>query len=177
MGLFDILLGVAEVVDALSDNDTHFDVHCSTLELFEIGTTWNGTARVHGAGNHIRTEKVNYSTTVTMPKEDTNKNTRRGLLRKELREWCGETFANKSTVTKETIVLNDSENCLSCEGYVKKVDVKWILTNSPHNAECYGAYKLYFTKKGEAVGYEDLKYLFMEDTLGYVTSVDVKEGF
>lgn len=177
MGLFDVLLGVAEVIDALSDNDTHFDVHCKTLELFEIGTTWKGTARVHGAGKHIRTEKVDYSTTVTMPEEDTAKYTRRGLLRKELREWCGEMFANKSTVTKETIILNDGENCLSCEGYIKNVDGKWLLTDSPHNAEYYGAYKLYLVKAGEDVGYEDLKYLFIEDTLGYVTSVDVKKGF
>ena len=173
MGFLDVLLGVAEVVDALTDKDTHYQVSWKTLELFEIGTTWKGTARVHGAGEHIRTVKVNYSTTVTMPAEESHSYTRRGLLRKDLREWCGKEFANKNTVTKETIVLNKGENCLSCEGFVKQVNDKWILTNSAESAEYYGAFKLYLTKGGDDVGYEDLEYLFMADTLGYVTSVDV----
>lgn len=177
MGFLDFLGEVAMVVDALSDNDTHFNVTCNTLEIFEIGTTWKGTARVHGAGEHVRTEKVNYSTTVTMPEEDSHDYTRRGLLRKELREWCGKTFANKSTVTKETIVLNDGENCLTCEGFIRKVGDKWVLTNNSHEAEYYGAYKLYITKEGKDVGHKDLEYLFMAETLGYVSSVDVHEGF
>lgn len=177
MGLFDFLSDVVDVLDELTDNDTHYRVSCDTLEIFEIGTTWKGTARVHGAGEHVRTEKVDYSTIVTMPEEDTHDYTRRGLLRKDLREWCGRTFANKSTVTKETIVLNDGEDCLSCQGFIKKVENKWILTTNSHEAEYYGAYKLYLTKDGKDVGHEDLDYLFMADTLGYVSSVNVKEGF
>lgn len=177
MGFLDFLAGVAHVADTLSDHNTYFQVNCNTLEIFEIGTTWKGTARVHGAGNHIRTEKVDYSTTITMPPEDSQDYTRRGSLRKELREWCGKTFANKSTVTKETIVLNEGENCLSCEGFIKKVNGKWVLTNNPNEAEYFGAYKLYLTKEGKDVGYEDLEYLFKADTLGYVSSVSVHDGF
>ena len=173
MGFFDFLLDVATVVDAFADKDTHYHVNCNTLEIFKIGTTWKGTARVHGAGEHLRTEKVNYSTTVTMPEEDSCHYTRRGLLRKDLREWCGKTFANKSTVTKETIILNDGENCLSCEGFLKRAGEKWILTNNSLDAEYYGAFKLYLTKEGKDIGHEELEYLFIEDTIGYVTSVSV----
>lgn len=177
MGILDILLGAAQIVDALSDNNTYFKVTCDTLEIFEIGTTWEGTARVHSAGKHLRTETVSYSTTIAMPKEGNSNYTRRGLLRKNLREWCGQTFANKSTVSKETIVLNKGENCLSCEGFIKKTSGKWIITNNSKDAEYYGAYKLYLTKEGQDVGYEDLEYYFEADTLGYISSVDVHDGF
>ena len=125
----------------------------------------------------MRTIAVDYSTTVTMPKEDDLDCTRRGILRRRLREWCGKTFANKSTVAKEVIVLNDDENCLSCQGFVKEIDGKWIITNDSRDATHYGAYKLFITKGGEDVGHEDLNYYFMADTVGYVTSVDVHDGF
>ena len=177
MGFFDFLLEVASVASAFADHDTHFQVTCDTLEIFKIGNNWKGTARVHGAGEYVRTEMVNYSTTITMPAEESQNYTRRGLLRKSLREWCGKTFANKSTVSKETIVLNNGENCLSCEGFIKKVNGKWIITTNSKDAEYYGAYKLYFTKEGEDVGYEDLEYYFMADTLAYVSSVSVHDGF
>ena len=178
MGLFDVLYVAAEVIDLFAGNKgTCFQVACDTLEIFEIGTAWKGTARVHGAGAHVRTEHVNYTATITMPAEDSSKYTRRGLLRKELREWCGKTFANKSTVTKETIVLNPGENCLSCEGFIKKTDGKWIITANPKDAEYYGAYKLYLSKEGKDIGHDDLDYYFMAETLGRVTSVSVKDGF
>lgn len=175
MGFFDFLGDVVDAIDELTDNDTHYRVNCKVLELFEIGTTWKGTARVHGAGAHFNTIDVDYTTTITMPAEESHDYTRRGLLRKDLREWCGRTFANKSTVTKETIILNESEDCLSCEGFVKKIGDKWILTNNSHEAEYYGAYKLYLTQNGKDVGHEDLDYLFMADTLGYVSDVSVSK--
>lgn len=177
MGFFDILLGAAEIVDTFRDKNTYFKVECNTLEIFEIESTWKGTARVYSVGVHVRTEKVNYSTTITMPEEDSHNYTRRGHLRKDLREWCGRTFANKSTVTKETIVLNDGEDCLTCEGFIKKVDDKWVLTRDSRDAEYYGAYKLYLTSEEKDIRHEDLEYLFIADTLGYVSSVDVHDGF
>ena len=177
MGFWDFLGEVATVVDSLSENDTHFNVTCDTLEIFEISTIWKGTAKIHGAGEHVRTENVNFSTTVTMPEEDTHNYTRRGLLRKDLREWCGRTFANTETVAKETIVLNDNENCLSCEGFIKKLNNKWVLTSSSRDAEYYGAYKLYITQDGTDVGHKDLEYLFVADTLGYISNTSIKEGF
>lgn len=177
MGFLDFLLGAAEIVDALSDKNTYFNVTCDTLEIFEIGTAWEGTARVHAAGKHLKTETVSYSTTIAMPEEGNANYTRRGLLRKNLREWCGKTFANKSTVSKETIVLNKGENCLSCEGFIKKSDGKWIIVNNSRDAEYYGAYKLYLKQGGNDVGHEDLEYYFEAATLGYISSVDVHDGF
>ena len=175
MGFLDFLGDVATIVDAITDNNTHYHVTCKTLEIFEIGSSWKGTARVHGAGEHVRTEHVDFSTTVTMPEKDSHDYTRRGLLRKDLREWCGRTFANKSTVTKETIVLNNSEDCLSCEGFIKKVGSKWIITTNSREAEYYGAFKLFLTQNGQDVGHEELDYLFMADTLGYVSNVSVSK--
>lgn len=177
MGFLDFLLGAAEVIDAFTDHDTHFKVTCDTLELFEIGTSWKGTARVHGAGAHIRTEAVNYTTTVTMPNEDDYNRTKRNILRDRLRKWASETFANGLTLPKESIVLNDSENCLSCEGFVKQISNRWVITTNMGDAQYYGAYKLFFEKSGESLGYEELDYLFKAPTVGYVSSVDVHDGF
>lgn len=174
MGFMDFLVGV---MDVLTDHDTHFKVSCDTLEIFEIGTTWKGTARVHGAGNHIRTEHVDFSTTVTMPDEDDYNRTRRSILRDRLRKWASETLANGTTLPKEAIVLNESENCLSCEGFVKQVGKKWVITTSMREAKYYGAYKLFLSKNGEELGYEELEYFFKAPTVGYVSSVDVHDGF
>lgn len=177
MGFLDVLFGVAEIVDALSDNSDYFRVTCSTLEVFEIGTTWKGTARVSGAGEHIETKKVWYSTKLEMPKEGNSKYTRRGILRKNLYSWVSETFANGVSMPKEAIVLNDSENCLSCEGFAKKVDDKYVITNNQSNAQFYVAYKLNVSKDSNTLGHEDLRYYFKAETTARVTSVDVKDGF
>lgn len=177
MGFWDLLLGAAEIIDAFTDHDTHFKVTCNTLELFEVGTSWKGTARIHGAGAHVRTETVDYSTTVTMPEEDNYNRTKRSILRDQLRKWASKTFADGSTLPKEAIVLNDAENCLSCEGFVKHVGDQWIITTNMKEAQYYGAYKLFFEKGGECVGYEELEYLFKAPTVGYVSSVDVHDGF
>lgn len=177
MGFLDFLLGAAEVIDAFTDHDTHFKVTCDTLELFEIGTSWKGTARVHGAGTHVRTQTVNYTTTVTMPYEDNYNRTKRSILRDRLRDWASKTFADGVMLPKEAIVLNESENCLSCEGFVKQVGGQWIITTSVRDATYYGAYKLFLTKGTENVGYEELEYLFKAPTVGYVSSVDVSDGF
>lgn len=175
MGLLDFLFVVADTIDTFSDHDTHFKVTCDTLELFEIGTSWQGTARVHGAGSHIRTQAVSYATTVTMPHEDDHDRTKRSILRDRLRKWASETFADGSMLPKEAIVLNDSENCLSCEGFVKQVGNQWIITTNMQDAKYYGAYKLFLKKSGETVGYEELAYLFKAPTVGYVSSVDVHD--
>lgn len=177
MGFLDFLFGAAEVIDAFTDHDTHFNVTCDTLELFEIGTSWKGTARVHGAGSHVRTQAVNYTTTVTMPYEDNYNRTKRSILRDQLRNWASKTFADGFTLPKEAIVLNESENCLSCEGFLKQVGSKWVITTNMREATYYGAYKLFLTKGTESVGYEELEYLFKAPTVGYVSSVDVSEGF
>jgi len=177
MGFLDVLFAAADIVSTLTDNDTHFNVSCDTLELFEIGTSWRGTARVHGAGAHVRSQSVDFSTTVTMPSEDDYNRTRRSILRDRMLKWASETFSASGSLPKEAIVLNESENCLSCEGYVKKVGNRWLITSSMKDAEYYGAYKLYLEKGGESIGYEELEYLFKAPTVGYVSSVDVHDGF
>lgn len=177
MGFLDFLLLAADVVDTFSDHDTHFEVVCDTLELFEIGTSWRGTARVHGAGNHVQTQTVNYTTTVTMPDEDDYNRTKRSILRDRLRKWASDTFADGLMLPKEAIVLNDTENCLSCEGFVRKSGNRWVITTNVRNAQYYGAYKLFIKKGSGHVGHEELAYLFTEPTVGYVTSVDVSDGF
>ena len=177
MSFLDLLLGAAEIIDTFADHDTHFKVTCDTLELFEVGTSWKGTARVHGAGAHLRTENVSYTTKVTMPDEDDYNRTKRSILRDRLRKWASEAFADGSVLPKEAIVLNDSENCLSCEGFIKQVGDRWVITTNVKEAQYYGAYKLFFEKDGECVGYEELEYLFKAPTVGYVSSVDVNDGF
>lgn len=176
--LFDVVDVVSDPVSAL--NDRTFKVTCSTLEIFEIGTQWEGTARVRGAGEHIRTEKVYYSTSITLPyRDDDSRYTRRGLLRKQLRDWLGSELSTDSKITKESVVLNSHENCLSFQGYIKKVGSKWMLVDDVNDARYYGSYKLFLTDSHDdsKVGHEELSYLFMEETQGYVTRVDVKDGF
>ena len=171
---------VATVLDAISGpSGTKYNVECESFELFEIGTSWRGTARVHGAGEHLQTMKVNASTTVFLPRNDDNSYyTPRGLLRKELREWAGREFALSGTISKDMIVLNDGENCLSIEGYVKKHNGSWKLVNGPGNGTHYGSYKLCISEVGGAeIGHEELYQLFKAETLGRVSSVDVSDGF
>ena len=177
MGFLDFLVGAAGIIDALTDNDVPFTVKCDTLELFEIGTSWRGTARVHGAGAHVRSVNVDYSTTVRMPSEDDYNQTKRDILRKRLRSWASETFANGSTLPKEAIVLNEGENCLTCEGFVTQIGNRWVITSNSRDAKYYGAYKLYIKKRDENIGYEDLQYYFKEETTARIYGVDVHDGF
>ena len=170
-------MGFLDFLDAITDDNTYFNVECTTLEIFEIGTTWKGTARVHGAGNHIETKKVSYQTRVAMPSEDSGNYTRRGWLRKDLRKWAGKTFGTGSELPRESIVLNTTENCLSCEGYAKKVGDTYVLTTKESEAQYYLAYKLNIYKDGNQLGHEDLDYYFKADTQGYVTNVSVKDGW
>ena len=48
-----------------------------------------------------------------------------------------------------------------------------------NNATNFVSYKLFVYEKDghKAVGHDELSYLFKEDTLGYVSSVDVHDGF
>ena len=177
MAFLELLGVVADIISAFSDHDTHFDVTCDTLELFELSSSWRGTARISGAGNHVRTESVSFSTRVSMPDENEHNRTKRDILRDRLRKWASESFAETGTLPKEAIVLNPSENCLSCEGFVRFKDNRWVITPTSHGATHYGAYKLYFKKGSEAVGHEDLEYLFKAPTTARVSSVDIKDGF
>ena len=180
MSFFDVLLGIASVADALSGpSGKKYDVTCDSFELFEKGTSWKGTARVQGAGAHVETINVNFSTTLFLPDHsDNSRYTERGLLRKDLREWAGKEFAQSQTISKDMIVLNDGENCLSIEGFVKKVNGKWVLVNDAGRGTHYGAYKLCFAEKGGSViGHDELFYLFKAETIGRITSVDVQDGF
>lgn len=180
MGFLDFLVAAAEVVDLFSGNGgSKYSVKCECLELFEIGTTWKGTARIHGAGKHLETIKMNDSTTLVLPnKDDDSRYTPRGLLRKDLREWVGKMYALCGSISKEMVVLNDGENCLTIEGFVKKIDGNWKLVNTSSDATHFGAYKLNVVdNENKPVGHEDLKYLFKADTLGRVVSVDVTDGF
>ena len=113
MAFLELLGLVADIISAFSDHDTHFDVTCDTLELFEISSSWRGTARISGAGNHIRTESVSFSTKVSMPDENESNHTKRDILRERLQKWASESFADAGTLPKDAIVLNSSENCLS----------------------------------------------------------------
>ena len=177
MGFMDFVLAALNVADMFADHDTHFEVTCDTLEIFEIGTSWRGTARVHGAGAHLRTESVDYTTRLTMPEEDDYNRTRRSILRDRLLKWASDTFADGAALPKEAIVLNESENCISCEGFAKQVGGRWVITTSMRDAKCYCSYKLFLETGGKSVGYEELHRLFKADTVGYVTQVDVRDGF
>ena len=177
MGLFDFLFEVAGAVDELKGTK-RYTAKCETFELFEIGSTWRGTARVKGPGNHIETIDMNISKELELPYEGTYQYTPRGLLRKSFRKWIGENFAYSGNIAKEMVMLNDDESCLSVDGYVKKVGGKWKLLNSSSGATNYGSFKVFvYDRNGDIVGHEELSYLFLEDTLGYITSVDVTDGF
>ena len=152
----------------------------TNVEIFETGEHWEGTARVHGAGKHIKTQAVSYQTTIAYPNKDDNaRYTRRGMLRKDLREWLAKNFSSLSSIPKEAVVLNPSESCLSFEGFAKKENGKWMVTPNAYNATNFVSYKLFvYEKEGhKAVGHDELSYPFKEDTLGYVSSVDVSDGF
>lgn len=177
MGLLDILCGVAEIVDTLSDKNTYFEIKCNTLEVFEIGTHWVGTARLQGAGEHLQTEKVNFSTKIAMPYEAPSRSTKRDVLRKNLLNWASGTFAKGDKLPKESIVLNPQENCLSCEGFAKKVGNNYEIVTDTTVADCYVSYKLIISKDSSVLGHEDLNYYFKEATTARITSVDVKNGF
>lgn len=180
MGFLDFLGDVALVLDSVSGpSGKKYTVKCESFELFEIGTTWRGTVRVQGAGAHLQTIKTNATTTIFLPdRSDNSQYTERGLLRKDLREWVGKNFSLSGSIAKDMVMLNEGENCLSIEGYVKKVNGTWKFTSGSGSATNYGAYKLIITdEKGNLVGNEELFYLFKADTLGRVSSVDVSDGF
>ena len=182
MGFWKTLLDVVDVVsDPVSAMyDKEYKVSCTSLEIFEIGTQWKGTARIHGAGEHIKTVNVNYGTTITLPYRDDDAHyTRRGLLRKQFREWAGKIFSDDGKITKENVVLNPSENCLSVEGFAREVGNKWLIVDNASDASHFCSYKIFLTdvQNNTKVGHEKLNDLFMAETLGRITSVDVKEGF
>lgn len=179
MGLLDILGTVATVADMFIDHDEKFIVKCDTIEVFQIGDSWQGTVRVHGAGTHVSSDSVSYSTTIKLPESGNTTYTPRGLLRKQLRDWLGEKFSIEGSIPKEAVVLNASENCLSFEGYAKKVSGIWKMTSSLNSATHFVAYKLfvYHENNKQAVGHDELFELFKAPTVGYVTSVDVHDGF
>ena len=183
MGFLDSFLDLVGTISEFSEGSIHdrkFKVTCTTLEIFEIGTQWKGTARIHGAGEHVKTIKVDYETTITLPyKDDDLEYSRRGLLRKQLRDWLGKTLAEDGKIVRENIVLNPSENCLSVEGFTKKVGDEWLIVDSAYEATNFCAYKLFLKdiSNNSKVGHDELHELFMEETRGYITSVDVTEGF
>lgn len=177
MGLLDILFGVAEIVDTLSDKNTYFDVKCKNLEIFEIGTNWVGTARVHVAGKHLKTQKVNYTTKISMPYEAPSHSTKRDVLRKNLLNWVSDTFVNGRKLPKECIVLNPQENYLSYEAFAKKNGEDYTITFDPNEAEYYLSFKLNVYKETKVLNFEDLDYYFKAETTARVTSVDVRDGF
>lgn len=177
MGLLDVLFGVASILDAVSDDSEKFEIVCTSLELFEIGTTWQGTARVHGAGRHIRTEKKHIKDSISMPKEDTHNHTRRYILRENLLKWAIDTLATGKTVSKDHIVLNPSEECLSFEGFMKQEGNSYKMTTNVSEADYYGAYKLTVYKDGKMLSHEDLHYYFKADTVARISSVNVTKGF
>lgn len=182
MGFGDILFGALEIVSALSDIADSKQIctaKCTSLEIFEIGTEWRGTARVHGAGRHVKTEKMNLTKKLTLPKEGTSQYTPRGLLRRDFRAWAGENMAaNKKPLTKDAVVLNDSESCLSVEGFIKKADGKWLLTITANDAQYYGSFKVVLIDEHNTqVDHKELHYLFKAETLGRVSSIDVTDSF
>lgn len=182
MGFGDILFGAIKIASALSDiseSEQIYTAKCTSLEIFEIGTEWRGTARIHGAGRHVKTERVSLSKKLILPREGNSQYTARGLLRRDFRNWAGETMTvNKNPLTKDAVVINDSESFLSVEGFIKKVDGKWLLTTNANDAQYYGSYKIaLIDERNTQVDYKDLVYLFKAETLGRVSSVSVKDGF
>ena len=177
MGLLDILFGVAEIVDTLSDKDTYFEIKCSHLEIFKLETKWKGTAKIFEAGEHLQTEKVDFSTKISMPYESPSHATKRDVLRENLLNWLSDTFANGQRLPKDCIVLNPQENCLSYETFAKKNGEDYMITFDSNEAEYYLSFKLDVFKETKALNFEDLDYYFKAETTARVTSVDVKDGF
>lgn len=171
MGIMDLFLSAVTIADALSDKSEYFDVKCNVVEVFKIGDSWQGTARVHGAGSHVSSDSVNYSTTIKLPDESHGSYTERGLLRKELFTWLGNNFSVEGSVPKEALVLNPSENCLSFEGFAKKLGGKWMVTANEYTATNYVSYRLVVSRKkdGKILGHDELDYLFKKPTTAYVT--------
>lgn len=166
MGFLDFLTVAAGVVDILSGKPK-YTITCEILELFEAGTTWVGTARVHGAGRHLSTEHVNFSTSF----EDNGPED----AREKVRKWAEDSFANGGSLPKGKIILNEYEDCLSCDGFVKKVNGKWTMQKQPTNH--YASFKLYVTRENKALGYDELKRVFIAPTTARITNVDVHDGF
>lgn len=182
MGFGDFLFGAFEIVSSLSDITSSKQIYtakCTTLEIFEISNEWKGTARVHNAGCHIKTEKMDLSKKLILPKEGNSQYTPRGLLRRDFRKWAGETITDsKMPLTKDAVIINDSENYLSVEGFIRKVDGKWLITTNVNDAQYYGAYKVaLINEQNTQVDRKELIYLFKEETQGRISVVDVRDGF
>ena len=180
MGFLDFLGLVAEVINSFSGDCQYYLVECDTIEIFEKEERWEGTARIHGAGNHLKSQKVSYKTTIAYPnKDDNSKYTRRGMLRKDLREWLANNFSSLNSISKDTVILNSSESCLSFEGFANEENSKWIVTSSANDATNYVSYKLFIYEKDshKPLSHDELSFLFIEDTIRYVSSVDVHDGF
>ena len=170
MYIWDILSSLSSPISRY----THYTITCDTLEVFEIGFSWKGTERIHGIGSHIDTIKVNYSTNVSMPPENTENHTPRGMLRKKLLTWASETLANGTSLSKESIHLNKSEDCLSCEGFIQKINGHWVITTNARNAEYYGAFKLNVSQGNKKIYHDELEYLFKDPTVLYMNCIDVR---
>ncbi len=174
MGFFDLVSGIADIMSGVTPE---VQLVCNTLELFELGTTWRGTARVHGAGRHIATEKVNYSTTASGMGRDYDYHQNATYMRRDLMDWANASFTNGVKLPEEAIVLNEGENCLTCEGFVKKVGGKWVITPNASEAEYYGAFKIIGTQNGTVLGNKDLDHWFKCHTKTRIMSIDITDGF
>lgn len=158
--------------DIFQDKNEYYYIQCDTVEVFELGETWQGTARVHGAGRHISTDRVSYSNSFTLCNYGALRATPRDDMRFELHQWLSNTFSLEHSVPDEALVLNPSENCLSFEGFAQKVNGKWMITSSYQAASHYVAFKLlvYKEKKKNCLdgktllGNKELSYLFMDPT-------------
>jgi len=167
MGFLDFLAGAVEVADTLIDKSEYYYVQCDTVEVFELGEIWQGTARIHGAGKHISTDRASYSNTFMLY----DGQDREGM-RDKFRKWLADTFSSEYSAPDEALVLNSSENCLSFEGFAKKDSGKWMITSSYQSASNYVSYKLFVYKQkkknsldGKTIlGRKELSYLFMDAT-------------
>lgn len=181
MGFLDLLVtgltAYETVSNIVSGDSKYYKVKCRNVEVFELREVWRGTAKVYEAGEHISSDSTCYNDKIAYPnKDDNSRYTRRGVLRKNLRESLANYYSLGQAIDKESIILNPSEDCLSLEGFAKKVNGKWMLTKNASNATNYVSYKLFFAEEStnKPVRNEELRYLFIEETLGRITRVDVK---
>lgn len=162
MGLLDFMAEVYQVSSNMRDlKGVDYDVSCTHAELFEISTVWKGTARMYGAGNHIQTIPANYSTTINVPTEKGI--VQRDDLRKSMKQWLSKTFFAGNVIPRGCIVLNEAENCLSCEGFAKDNAGKWLVTNSAASATRFISFKIFLSLNGNEIDHDELYRLFYEN--------------
>lgn len=156
-GLGELVLDLILLGEDLKDKGHPYRIEAKTVEVFELSNKWKGTVRSSGAGRHISTQKIDCCTNITLSKDKDIDS-----FRKEFRRWVGKNFSNEDIIPKDCVKLNANENCLSVEGYAKKVNNKWRIVFNTSDASNYIAIKINAYDKNNILERAQLNRLFVE---------------